>query len=81
MMRIKILLAIGLIAAAKCSISQDTTGGTRPSFIIPLHTKAQKDKTANSGKPVYTIDSSANKTTMPGNKLSRKKRKYPTAHP
>jgi hypothetical protein len=42
-MTIKILLMIPLLAAAKCSFSQDTTGGTRPTFIIPLHKAKPKD--------------------------------------
>jgi len=36
-MYIKILLTLTLLAAVKCSFSQDTTGGTKPNFIFPLH--------------------------------------------
>ena len=78
-MHIKIILTGALIAIASLGFSQDTTGGTRPALIIPLHRKAPTDKTNLSGKQAYIIESPADKKTNPGGvkRPSHTKRKHP----
>ena len=78
-MQLKIILTGALIGITSQGFSQDTTGGTRPALIIPLHRKAPTDKTDLSGKQVYSIESLSDKKTNPGGakRPAHKKRKLP----
>ena len=68
-MQIKILLTLTMLAAAQCSFSQDTTGGTRPTLVIPLHRSKTKTSVVKT-----TTEYPAEKTIMPVKKKSAKKR-------
>jgi hypothetical protein len=76
-MTVKILLTITLLAAAKCSFSQDTTGGTRATFIIPLHRAKPKDVNTNNASARATdgtVTGLPEKINAP--KAKKKKRKH-----
>jgi len=68
-MHIKILLTLTLLAAAKCSFSQDTTGGTKPNFIIPLHRSKPRPATVTT-----TTEYRAGNTAAPAKKKNSKRK-------
>ncbi len=74
-MRLKTIFTVGILLFCAPAFAQDTTGGTRPTLIIPLHkSRAKKEAEAKRSDPAYRIDSLM-KTPGPVNPADRKQKR------
>lgn len=78
-MKLKLLLAACTFLFCSAACAQDTTGGTRPTLIIPLHkSRVKKNAETKRTEPAARIDSILKSPANPaGIKQKGKKKNHP----